>query len=329
MNASNSKPIPIIYDTDMDLDCDDAGALAVLHALVDLGETEIMGVICDVPLDSSLKCAYIINKYYNRAEIPIGYLKEEDFFKGKRFEEYRNHQESVRATEERNYYPDKIVKHFNLQDQKIPNLWDAVPLYRYLLSQSEDKSVIIIAVGLLSALGNLLESKSDEHSSLDGIALVKKKVNKLVTMGWGRFPEDMERLNWRMDWEAARKVIHHWPTEIIVQTHGGEFLNGKTLPEKTPESNPVRKCYEFYLTPKHKGSFSWDLMTAYYGVRGCDQFFEEVEGYRLVMDEEPGKNHWIADENHESAHKFLNLISPRLKFKKEIEKLLVKLPEKK
>jgi hypothetical protein len=30
-----AEPVPIIFDTDMDSDCDDAGALALLHTLAD------------------------------------------------------------------------------------------------------------------------------------------------------------------------------------------------------------------------------------------------------------------------------------------------------
>ena len=34
----------ILLDTDIGCDCDDAGAMAVLHALADMGETEILAV---------------------------------------------------------------------------------------------------------------------------------------------------------------------------------------------------------------------------------------------------------------------------------------------
>ncbi len=37
--------IPVILDTDMDSDVNDVGALAVLHALANNGEAEILGVI--------------------------------------------------------------------------------------------------------------------------------------------------------------------------------------------------------------------------------------------------------------------------------------------
>lgn len=33
-------PVKIIFDTDMDSDCDDVGALAMLHVMTDQGESE-------------------------------------------------------------------------------------------------------------------------------------------------------------------------------------------------------------------------------------------------------------------------------------------------
>ena len=38
----------LILDTDIDTDCDDAGALAVLHALQSRRQATILGVICSV-----------------------------------------------------------------------------------------------------------------------------------------------------------------------------------------------------------------------------------------------------------------------------------------
>ena len=38
-------PPSVIFDTDMGSDCDDAGALAILHSLADAGEVRILGVI--------------------------------------------------------------------------------------------------------------------------------------------------------------------------------------------------------------------------------------------------------------------------------------------
>jgi hypothetical protein len=38
-------PVGVVFDSDMANDCDDAGALAVLHGLADLGEVEILAVV--------------------------------------------------------------------------------------------------------------------------------------------------------------------------------------------------------------------------------------------------------------------------------------------
>jgi len=44
--AIPAHPTPVvILDTDMLTDCDDAGALAMLHALADAGEVRILGVV--------------------------------------------------------------------------------------------------------------------------------------------------------------------------------------------------------------------------------------------------------------------------------------------
>ena len=40
-----AEPTPVIFDTDMANDCDDAGALAVLNALADKGEARILAVV--------------------------------------------------------------------------------------------------------------------------------------------------------------------------------------------------------------------------------------------------------------------------------------------
>lgn len=53
--------VSIILDTDMDTDCDDVGALAMLHALADNGEAEILGIVCDAPTVWGAPCIEAIN----------------------------------------------------------------------------------------------------------------------------------------------------------------------------------------------------------------------------------------------------------------------------
>ncbi|MFX1456464.1 MAG: nucleoside hydrolase [Promethearchaeota archaeon] len=318
--------ISVIFDTDIDMDCDDAGALAVLHALMDLGEAQILGVIVDVPLEPSARCVMTINNYYNRLDIPVGLLKVNDYETNPKYDLYRKARQWI--GQRRDFYTSMVVEQFSNENIKNKKVEDAVSLYRKLLSKVEKNSVIIIAVGLLSALGELIKSEPDKYSRLNGLELVRKKVKKLITMGIGYFPEANAEFNWRMDWESARYVIQHWPTPLVVQSNGKEFLTGNTLSIKTPDSNPVRKCYEVYLRGPRIGNFSWDPITALYGVRGSEPFLDEKFGYRLLLDEEHGKNHWIPDEKDEYHHSFLQLRNPKIKIKQVIEKLITKPPKK-
>jgi hypothetical protein len=64
--------VPIILDTDMDTDCDDAGALAVLHALADRGECEILGTMVSARHPGSAPTVAAINAYYGRPHLPVG-----------------------------------------------------------------------------------------------------------------------------------------------------------------------------------------------------------------------------------------------------------------
>ena len=207
MKSDDTAPIPIIFDTDMDLDCDDAGALAVLHALMDISETKILGVIVNVPFEASAKCVMIINDYYNHREIPVGLLKDNNYKQETKYQLYKGVKKKL--GEFRDYYTKKVIENYPSDNTKNQKIWDSVKLYRHLLSKSEDNSVIIVAVGLLTALNALLESPPDELSSLNGIDLVKLKVKKLVTMGIGRFPSAQAEFNWLLDWESARFVIGH------------------------------------------------------------------------------------------------------------------------
>jgi inosine-uridine nucleoside N-ribohydrolase len=324
MKKNRTKPVPVIFDTDMDLDCDDTGALAVLHALMDQGEASILGVICDIPIEATAKVAYTINHYYNRANIPIGIVYDEQYEKGKKYKMYRFAKKNLLNTND--YYPFKVAEQFFPKELHNFHFRTDVSLYRELLSKSEDNSVVIVAVGLLTALQNLLNSSADEFSQLSGLDLVKKKISKLVTMGMGRFPSCMAEFNWLMDWEAAREVINNWPTELVVSSYGNQFLTGKTLSGKTPKTNPIRKCYEIYLKGANRGNYSWDLIAALYGVRGADPYFEELKGYKIILEKEFGKNHWIEDDNENPPHIYLKLKSPKKLLKKELESLLVHPP---
>src|SRR5947199_10586115 len=67
-----AQPTPVIFDTDMGNDVDDALALAMLHALESRGECRLIAVT--ITKDNLWSAVYVdlVNTFYGRAHIPIG-----------------------------------------------------------------------------------------------------------------------------------------------------------------------------------------------------------------------------------------------------------------
>src|ERR1035438_4096236 len=73
--APAGTPIPLIFDTDMGNDVDDALALAMLHAFESRGECRLIAVT--ITKDNPWSAAYVdlVNTFYGRARIPVGMVK--------------------------------------------------------------------------------------------------------------------------------------------------------------------------------------------------------------------------------------------------------------
>ena len=82
-NGLGASPGPlrpaVIFDTDMGSDCDDAGALAVAHALADAGELDLLGVIFSSGRNRyGVGTCDAINTYYGRGDLPLGQYQNAD-----------------------------------------------------------------------------------------------------------------------------------------------------------------------------------------------------------------------------------------------------------
>src|ERR1700712_1501125 len=165
------KTVHIIFDSDMGPDYDDAGAIAILHALADKGEANILATMASTKYEGVAGVLNVFNIYFNRPNIPVGVPKGNAL-------DYRDFQHWTDTLIAR--YPHKIKTNDEAQD--------AVTLYRKILASQPDKSVTIVTVGFLTNLSNLLNTTADKYSKLDGKQLVEKKVKLLVCMG-GKFPE--------------------------------------------------------------------------------------------------------------------------------------------
>ena len=65
----------IIFDTDVGGDVDDAGALAVLHALADRKEIEILAIGVVIGHEDAVPYVDAVNTWYGRPDLPIGTIK--------------------------------------------------------------------------------------------------------------------------------------------------------------------------------------------------------------------------------------------------------------
>src|ERR1017187_366360 len=70
-----AQAVPVIFDTDMGNDVDDALALAMLHALESRGECRLLGVT--VTKDNPWAAVFVdlVNTFYGRGRIPVGMVK--------------------------------------------------------------------------------------------------------------------------------------------------------------------------------------------------------------------------------------------------------------
>ena len=70
------QPVALIFDTDMGNDVDDAMALAVIHALADRGQCELLAVTVTKDNPYAGPCVDLINTFYGRPDIPIGTVRD-------------------------------------------------------------------------------------------------------------------------------------------------------------------------------------------------------------------------------------------------------------
>ena len=285
-STTTTTVIPrVILDTDIAEDCDDVGAVAVLHALADRGEVRIMGMMVSMPVQYGAPALDAINTFYNRPHIPIGTLRHSD--------------DALGAGNLLVYNKDLALGFPNsLKDASYaPN---SVTLYRQLLKTAAHGSIIIITIGPLTNLYHLMKSTADEISSLTGMELIHQKVKRIVIAG-GKLP-DGTSYNFRVAPEKSAYVINNWPTEMWFAPNqlGDNVLTGKEMMSRTTRANPVHEAYRLYQNAHPSWEFrpSWDQMGVLVAVRGEAGLFKTeayggVKAYRawIRWESYPDKDH--------------------------------------
>jgi inosine-uridine nucleoside N-ribohydrolase len=315
-----AEPVKIILDVDLAEDVDDAGALAVLHALADRGEAEILATVVSSKNEWVVPCLDAINTYYGRPDIPIGYQRGHQYG-------YRNTKDSERDTGSK--YAEPVARKFPHDLKSSSDAPEAAAVIRRALAAQPDGSVTIVSVGFLTNLRNLLDSRPDGHSPLDGEALVQKKVKQWVCMGGvfpgGRFPDGGGEYNLMWDTVASARAINDWPTPIVFSGFeiGARVKVGSRL-RGTPETNPVRACYDHYNGLQDRES--WDLTAVLYAVRGTRDYWNLSEpGFCLMRQRVThGYNEWIPTPAKQ--HRYLVQKMPPEELGRVLEELLIRPP---
>ncbi|MQA81377.1 MAG: nucleoside hydrolase [Streptosporangiales bacterium] len=298
------KPARLIIDTDIFSDVDDAGALAVAHALADAGQVKLLAVMVDTPSRWGAPAVDAVNTYYGRGDIPVGTLKPVD-----------------NSTFEKDY-AQVLAKRFPNSLRDGARAPDAVRLYRQVLARQPDHSVTIASVGFLTNLAGLLDSGPDRYSRLSGKALVAEKVKELVVMG-GTFPEGRE-WNFFNDVAATKKVVDEWPTEQVYSGFevGVSIMTGARL-DQVSRKNPVRRGYEIYVGPGNDRE-SWDLTAVYYAIRGGDELFTESTEPGSVAVHADGSNAWVPEPDRDQ--RYLTKVAPDETIARVLEDLMLRPP---
>lgn len=261
---TSSTPVKIIFDTDMETDCDDAGALAVLHTMADKGECEILATVVSVKDLNSVATTDAINTYYGRPDLPLGMVKGDGVL-------------------EKSKFASRIAAEFPHDVKSVDAVPEAAQVYREVLEKQPDQSVTIVTVGYLTNLRNVLQLPA-EPGHLSGPDLIKAKVKRWVCMG-GNFigdpPQDdlkLGNVNFQRDATSALAVIPNWPVPLVfVGREIGSVPSGLKLGAslaRTPTNNPVRRAYEHYFDGKLNDRHVADLVTILYAVRGKRDYWD-------------------------------------------------------
>jgi pyrimidine-specific ribonucleoside hydrolase len=305
---SQSPKPKIIFDTDIGPDYDDVGALAMLHAFADRGDCELLATITSNDYPNIVPVLSVVNTYFGRPNLPIGMVD------GK----------SVQLTAWQKWDSVLVSKYpHRLKSNKEAE--SAVQLYRKILAAQPDGSVTIVTVGFITNMANLLKSKPDSNSPLDGTALVKKKVQKLISMA-GAFPSGKE-FNVEKDAGASKFAFESWPTAVYFTGWeiGAKIFSGLPLINSKIANSPVKDVFAISI-PKskedEKGRKSWDQTAVLMAVQGVDKYYSLTPG-RIIC-HPGGKNEW---DTNSTGHFYAVEKTPVTEVQKIINDLMMHVPK--
>ncbi|MDE5621526.1 MAG: nucleoside hydrolase [Alistipes sp.] len=275
--TAEEHPVRIIFDTDLGNDIDDVLALEMLLNYEREGRAELLGVtLCKAnPHTAEFADGYL--RAAGRGDMPLGFAHR-----------------GV-TPEDGSYLLPTLGASFDGQPLLSPErtadeLPEGYVLLRQLLAQQPDASVVLVAVGPLTNIGNLLASEADEISPLAGRELVAAKVKRVVTMA-GLFGDEFDFPEWNVmcDVEAAQRTFHLCP--VMLTTTGWEVGNRLLYPHESilndfgdPEASPLAVAYCHYMEMPYDRQ-TWDLTAVLEAVEPGVWFDRSPRGRIRIADD--------------------------------------------
>lgn len=258
---------PVVFDTDMGNDVDDALALAMLHALTDRGECELIAVTLTNANPAAVPYIRMVNRFYGRPNLPVGSALKE-----------------LKGGAQDGYMAAAMKAMHDPGDSKPAE--SSPVLLRRLLRDAKEK-VVIVQTGFSTNLAALLESPAD-------IALVREKVASVIAMA-GNFADGAPEYNVRIDVDSAKAVFEKWPTPVVFS--GFEIGRDLLFPAASIEHDfgwaqpqPIAESYRAYKKMPYDRP-TWDLTAVLEAVR--PGYFGLSENGAVTVDVK-GATHFVA-----------------------------------
>jgi hypothetical protein len=250
--------VAVIFDSDMDGDCDDVAALALLHALADRGEARILATLACGRNEWAPQCMAAINTYYGRGDIPVGAPKRGGVLRPSRY---------TQAVAER--CPHRLPAAAEAED--------AAELYRRVLMAQPDASVVVATVGFHTNLAAVLRLPAAAGKPA-GRELLRQKVKLWACMGGnfiGKPAKDdlaLGNVNFQQDAAATYFAVRNWPGRLVfVGREVASVPSGLKVGARfkdLPPGHPVRVAYEAYFGGAARDRHIADPATVLFAVRG-------------------------------------------------------------
>lgn len=273
------QPVPVIFETDMGNDVDDALALAMLYRYKKQGLIDLKLISVNKKSLASVQYIDVLNHHYGYPFIPIAMAPL-----GKDGEpEQKNFANKVFSL-----HKDGVVA-FRSAIERHDQIESSVTAYRRILANSADSTVVVISVGFATNLAALLKSDPDTLSPLSGHDLVLRKVRFLSIMAGNFATPPVTEFNVVTDVPASRIVFEQWPTRVYISPF--EVGSSLRFPASHVERNfgddklnPVAEAYKVYIPmPYHRQT--WDLTSVLFAVEPGNNYFRLGNAGKLSVDD--------------------------------------------